>query len=73
MMSSPSAAATPPPPPPPPPPNPGTPAASTQLSGSQALRAAAAGQGAGWDNTVTNSGGAAGITDNPTAKRLTGQ
>ena len=48
-------------PPPPPPPNPGTAAASFGSNISSVRNAAAAGEGAGFDNTITNTGGAQGI------------
>jgi hypothetical protein len=66
------------PPPPPPPPNPGTAASSFGSSMLAAQRQAAAGEGAGFDNTIANAGGAQGIanelvTGNGYGKALTGQ
>jgi len=62
------------PPPPPPPPNPGTPATTSQQAGEAERSAAAAAQGSGFDNTVTNTGGSLGQANAPTAsKQLTGQ
>ena len=48
-------------PPPPPPPNLGTAASSFGSSIASVRQAAAAGEGKGFDNTITNTGGAQGI------------
>lgn len=71
-------------PPPPPPPNPGTAANAYGANISSVRTQAAAGEGAGFNNTITNAGGAQGIADDigtgaglnagPAAKKaLTGQ
>ena len=67
-------------PPPPPPPNPGTAASSFGSSIASVRQAAAAGEGKGFDNTITNTNGAQGIPDQDTTggsltgtKALTGQ
>lgn len=61
-----------PPAPPPPPPNPGTPA--TALTIQDARQRAAAGGGAGFDNTIANTGGAEGFQESTAGKKtLTGQ
>ena len=62
FLSPKTPSAPPPPPPPPAPPNPGTPAAATQLAGAAERQAAALAGGAGFDNTITNAGGAAGLS-----------
>lgn len=60
------------PPPPPPPPNPGTAAASFGSSIASVRQAAAAGEGKGFDNTITNTGGAQGIADTTGEAGLSG-
>ena len=60
-------------PPPPPPPNPGTAASSFGSSIASVRQAAAAGEGKGFDNTITNENGAQGIADATTGGGLSGQ
>ena len=63
-----------PPPPPPPPPNPGIPADAARAAGVLERRQAAVAGGAGFDNTVTNTGGDTGVASAPVErKQLLGQ